>query len=824
MLDIYTKQLEIARHHGSDAESLSYLSSILRSLLQTLAISALEVTIQATPVVDNDSNLKQFIDRFSQPSDGLPLEILDSLVPKVRSLVFRGFMKGWYEKENGGEKTIVEALTEWVEFRNKRPGHGVLDLPTTSLWAKRAGDLIQRILDSSADILPQTSSSGLVAKVGDIAVLLTVPLVSDNSAIVVSKVFCRGGVWKIQGQILSWSDARDITIDLNPSNLFSTEYRPNDKFKWSEVAYGTDSRLVLNNVPVRQTSTFVGRKKELDKLTEWLNDIADSRTCLVYGDGGFGKTTLVLEFFNKLIEDGVEATESPPPSVISFYTAKKTKWTEEGLVHFKGISDAMEDSVRELMYCLHPVLGKEWYKLEGRALIEKAASELSKESFTRDDVLLIIDNTETLATSASDAEELADFIARVAKRVGRVVITSRRRELLAAAPVPVSHLSEEEALTLIRKLGAEYSARSVVQSSEPKLRRACEQLMYKPLLIDTLVRYIARSSSGIQEGLDQILRKTNDELLEFLYEDAWLRMYKMVQEVFIVLSSLATPPDSKSIGDVCREIGVSHSEFQSSLAETYFATITDRGDIYDLEIVELAKEFFRQKKRRAPKQDAERFDKIAFKVDKLAAARYEVDRNYRMDRVADAYRSEYAKAAKLAIIRRDYIAARENFDLAVIEEPLNAALRERIASFMLRNLGKADLALPFARKATELDSQSSDAWLTLGLVKYQVGDISGGDIALDHAMEHGKPESLCLLRKGIARYHAARLEPYGKRSPKMLKEAATLVETSLRLPVAQDFFSQKNTREAEKYVSLIRSLTLMINRREVTAENSPLGI
>ncbi|MBL0720531.1 hypothetical protein JI742_11605 [Piscinibacter sp. Jin2] len=823
MLEIYARQLEIARSHGSDAEALSYLSSVLRSLLQALAISALEVTLQATPVVDDDSNLNQFIDRFSQPSDGLPLEVLDSLVPRIRSLVFRGFMKGWYERIGEDQKTLVEALTEWVEFRNKRPGHGVLDSPTTSLWAKRTSDLIQRLLESANDVLPQQSNSGLVAKVGDIAVPLTAPLVVEGAAIVIAKVFSRNGVWKVQGQILSWSDARDITIDLSPTNLFSTEYRPNDRFRWSEVAYGNGSRLVLNNIPVRQTSTFVGRKRELDKLGDWLSDIVDSRTCLVFGDGGFGKTTLVLEFFNRIIDDGFEDESVPIPSVINFYTAKKTKWTEEGLVHFKGISDAMEDSVRELMYCLHPVLGKDWYKLEGRALIEKVGTELSKEGFTRNDVLLIIDNTETLATSTSDAEELAEFISRVAKRIGRVVITSRRRELLAAEPVPVSQLSEEEALTLIRKLGTEYSAQSVMQSSEPRLRRACEQLMYKPLLIDTLVRYIARSSSGVQEGLDQILKKTSDELLEFLYEDAWLRMNKMVQEVFIVLSSLATPPDSKSVGDACREIGVSHSEFQSSLGETYFATITDRGEIYDLEIVDLAKEFFRQKKRRAAQADAERFDNIAFKVDKLAAERWEVDRNYRTDRVADAYRSEYARAAKLAIIRRDYGAARENFDLAVIEEPLNAALRERIASFLLRNLGKAELALPFARKATELDPQSADAWLTLGLVKYQVGDISGGDIAMDNAMKQGKQESLCLLRKGIARYHAARLEPYGKRSAKLLKEATALVDTSLRLPVAADFYAQKNRREAEKYVSLIRSLTLMINRREVTAENSPQG-
>lgn len=823
MFEIYTRELNIARAQESDAEALSYLSSIFRSLLQTLALSSIEVMLQATPIADDDGTLKQLIDRFGQPSDGLPIEVLDYLVPRIRSLVFRGFLNGWYEKNNDNEKSIIETLTEWIEFRNKRPGHGVMDLPSTRLWAKRTDALIQRVLDAAAEVLPKESSTGLAAKFGDITAILSIPLIIKGSAIVVSRVNSRGGLWKLQGQILSWSDAHEFTIDLSDSTIFSTAYRPNDRFRWSEVPYGETSRLVLHNIPVRQTATFVGRKKELEKLADWLESIADSRACLVFGDGGFGKTTLVLEFFNKLIEEGPQNHETPTPSIISFYTAKRTKWTEEGLVHFKGISDAMEDSVRELMYCIHPVLGKDWYKLEGRALIEKAATDLAKDGFTRDDVLLIIDNTETLATSASDAEDLADFMSRVAKRVGRIVITSRRRELLAAEPVAVSQLSLEEALTLLRKLGAEYGAQSIVQAGEPKLRKACEQLMYKPLLIDTLVRYIARSSTGIQEGLDQILKKTSDELLEFLYEDAWLRMNRLVQEVFIVLASLATPPDSKSIGDACREIGVSHSEFQSSLAETYFATITDRGDLYDLEIVDLAKEFFRQKKRRATEQDASRFEKIAFKLDKLAAARHEVDQAYRTDRVADAYRSEYAKAAKLAIIKKDYKAARDNFDLAVIEEPLNAALRERIASFFLRNLGKAELALPYARKATELDPQSADAWLTLGLAKFQVGDISGGDIAMDNAMKHGKPESLCALRKAIARYHVARLEPYGIHATKLLKKAAALVDLSLRLPADRDFYSQKNRREAEKYVGLIRSLVLMINRREITADNSPQG-
>lgn len=819
MHKLYLTQLEIARNHESSAEALSYLSSILRSLLQSLALSALEIALEATPVIDGDLNFNQFLDRFSQPSDGLPVEILDALVPRIRGYVFRSYMKGWFESADF-DKTIVSDLIEWVEFRNKRPGHGVLDAPTTALWAKRTGDLIQRILEADSDALPQVDGTRLDAHIGDLIIPITTPLVIDGNAMVIGKIIPRSGIWKIQGQILSWIDAREITIDLGPSNIFETGNHSLEKFKWSEVPTKNGSTLILNNVPVRQTSTFVGRKKSLEKLAEWLKDIVDSRACLVFGDGGYGKTTLVLEFLNNLLEDGAE-DDCPLPTVISFYTAKKTKWTEEGLIHFKGISDAMEDSIRELIYCFDPVLGKEWYKIDGRALIEKVATRFTDEGFSRDDVILIIDNAETLATSTADAEELADFIARVAKRIGRVIITSRRRELLAAEPVGVSQLAEPEALQLIKELGVEYGALAINMAGESTLRKACQQLMYKPLLIDTLVRYIARSSSSIQDGLDQILRKTNDELLEFLYEDAWARMNALVKEVFMVLVSLASPLDGRCVGDVCKEVGVQHAEFQASLGETYFATIVDRGESYDLEIVDLANKFFLQKKRRAPNGDAERFDKIAFKVDKQATERYEIDKNYRLDRVADAFRSEYAKAAKIATIKKDYESAKLSFDLAILDEPLNAALQERYASFQFRILGKPEMALKYALRATELDPHSDDAWLTLGLIKYKLNDLENGDFAMGKAMEYGKAESLCLLQKTIARYHIARKEPYSRRSVGLLKEAETLGKRSMAVASNTDYFYHKNRHETEKYLSLIHSLKLQINRREATAKNSP---
>jgi len=816
--NVYQGQLQIAVSLTSPSESLSYLCSILRSLLQCISISALETVIQATPSVDDDIDLKPFLDRFGQPSDGLPVEILDALVPRIRSLVFRNYMHGWYEPLPDSERCLVDELQLWVAFRNGRPAHGVLDAPTTGEWATKTAELIRRILGSAEGVLPVASKSGLAVQIGDLSVPVTTPLLVSEHAVVIKRIVARKGVLKAHGHLLSWTDAREFTNDLLAGSVFATESKVMDKFRWTEVRVQNKPFLLLNNVPCRQTSTFVGRIKELDKLKEWMGDISDSRACLVFGDGGFGKTTLVLEFFNSLLEGSIE-TNFQLPSIISFYTAKRTKWTEEGLIHFKGISEAMEDSVRELLYCLSPVLGKEWYRHEGRSLIDKAAQALADEGFDRNDVLLIIDNTETMATSQVDAQELGDFISMVARRIGRVVITSRRREILNAEPLPVSQLSESEALLLLQKLGAEYGARSISQAGEARLRSVCAQLMCKPLLIDTLVRYIARSSSGIQDGLDQILKKTNDELLEFLYEDAWARMSALVQKVFVTLVSLASPLDGKCVGDVCTQLGVLHAEFQGSLGETYFSTIVDRGDTYDLEIVELAKEFFRQKKKKLPTEDAELIDKIAMKVDKQATVRFEIEKSYRTDRVADGFRNEYAKAAKIATFKKDNVAATENFELALLEEPLNAALHERYASFLFRTLGKANAAYPFAERAVSLDEHSADAWLTFGLIKYKLGDLSGGDGAIDKALRFGKTEQLCSLRKGIARYHVAKQEPYNGHTVKLLKEAEVLVAKSSKTGASNDFYYHKNRREAEKYISLIRNLSGNVKKR--IAANPP---
>lgn len=820
MKSIYEQEIAVAKALDSDAERLNYLGSVLRSMMQALAVVSLEAVRELTPYSAHEANLTQLVLRFAQPSEGLYGEILEVTIPIVRSHITKNFMIGWFEKNEHSRESFAKNLTAWVQFRNKKPAHGVLSRQDIQIWAPQLLDLTERCLELFSSSLPLIENSKPLAVLGDSRLPLSTPLVCEGKALVIVEVGARKGIWKLKGQILNLDVANDVTLDLDINPIFDVSGESGAlRFDLREVQIGDSRASVFHNIPVRQTNTFEGREKELDTLEEWIDD-EDSRFCLVYGDGGFGKTTFTLEFLNRLIEGDV-AIKGKFPSIISYYTAKMTRWTSDGLVHFKGVSDAMEDSIRELLFCMYPLIGKEWYKLSGAALIDKVAGELAEQGFKRNDILLVLDNTETLATSPLEVDELSEFLKRAGKKIGRVIITSRRREFLPATPIKVSGLSDEEAMRLMRRLAQEYSAVAINQAGDPKLRQVCTQLTNKPLLIDTLVKYIARSGTGIEAALEQVLRKTSDELLEFLYEDAWMRMNDLRRKVFLILVSLANPIDGRCIGDACQEVGLQHVEFQSGLDETYFATVTDRRATYDFEIVDLAKQFFRKQVLKLDLTGQDEIKRLATKVDRQAVRREELDRAYVYDRVADAFRSQYAKAAKIAVDRRDYVAADESFKLAMLEEPMNAALKDRYAWFLFHILQRPGDALSYAEEAVQLDPKSGDAHITFGLIQYRLGNIELGDSSMDHAVANGKPQMLCYLRMGIARYHQAKKNPYSRDAINLLKEADILLQRAEKAADFDDYYYYKNLHDIRRYNSLVVSLRSGINRRDVSSKDAP---
>ncbi|OHX13472.1 hypothetical protein BI347_08055 [Chromobacterium sphagni] len=640
--------------------------------------------------------------------------------------------------------------------------------------------------------------------------------------VVISGVETRKGIWKLEGQTLAWDKSHSFTIDLPEGSVFE-ELESNfpSKFDVVELEFNGSKHSVFTNVPVRQTSTFEGRSKELGALAGWMNEPEESKFCLIFGDGGIGKTTLALEFLNRIL-DGDEVLTAKPPSIISYYSAKMTRWSDQGVTHLQGISDAMEDCVRELLFCLYPVLGKDYYKLTSTALVDRVASEFTQQGFKRNDILLVLDNTETLATSPAEVENFSAFLKQIGRRLGRVLITSRRREFVAFEPLQISALSDEECTSLMRRLANEYNATAIKQAREAKLRRAANQLANKPLLIDTLVKYLARSPVGIDQAIDQVFRKTNDQLLAFLYDDAWLRINELQQDVFLVLVSAAIPLNSFCVADACVLVGIQHVEFQKALDETYFATVTDYRDRYDLQIVELAGRFFQQQLQKRSAGDRRRIMDFALKVDAQATKRHRVEQSYLQDRVAEAFRSQFAKAAKIATAQGDLRAAEDNFKLALEEEPMNAALHDRFAWFLLNRCQRPEDAWRLAEQAVKLDPYNADASLTLALCWYRIGELAKGDNEIEAARKKGKQPALCLLRMGIARYHAVKKFPYNKETPELLRLGVYAVDQAIKLMDPDDDFISKNMREALRYKKLFLELQYKIKSRQIEADGAAL--
>lgn len=820
MRRLFEAEQAIAQSLASNVEAFTHLCSILRSLYQLAAVSALEIVRELTPDAVDNSSLGAFAKRFNQPTDGLPVEILEVATPVIRAYVSRTYHVGWFEVDATYGNTLAAEAAVWVAFRNKKPGHGVMSMADFDEWTPRLSRLVTRSLACFGDALPKVVQDGtLKVTVGSSEMVLRTPLLRDGLPAVITSVMSRKGIWKLEGQTLSWTHSATYSVDLPADSVFEeleTSFPSN--FSVVELEFEGKRHSVFANVPVRQTSTFEGRSKELVALAEWINEPAESRGCLIYGDGGFGKTTLALEFLNRVLE-GEEVLTARPPSVICYYSAKMTRWSDEGVIHLQGVSDAMEDCVREILYCLYPVLSKDFYKLTGNALIDRVAAEFSQQGFTRDDILLVLDNTETLASSPATVEAFSSFLKHIGRRLGRFLLTSRRREIVAFEPLEIRKLSDSESTRLMRRLADEHDVKAIKQAGEATLRQAANQLSNKPLLIDTLVKYLARSPVGIKEAIEQVFRKTNDQLLEFLYADAWLRINELQQDVFLVLVTAAVPLNSNCVADACALVGIQHGEFQQGLNETYFATMTDYGDRYELQLVELAERFFRAQLKKRTDADHRRIADFARKVDAQATGRNRVEMAYRQDRVAEAFRSQYAKAAKIAGEQGDLRGAEENFKWAIEEEPLNAALHDRFAWFLLNRCQRPENARSIAEKAVHLDPHNADAWLTLGLCCYRLGDLANGDKYIENAKSKGKPEGLCLLRMGIARYYAVKKAPYGKEAPDWLGEGAYLIDRAIKSMAPNADFGAKNMWEARRYQQMFLDLQYRIRSRQMVLED-----
>lgn len=812
MHQIYDHELKTLEALTDLGEKLNFGSSILRSILQTSTIVALEVIRKLSPSESYDLSL--LIERLKKPSDGLPLQILDKSIPIIRSTIDKNFMIGWFENtENQGP--LGRDLLDWIEFRNKS-AHGVIDKRTTEEWSNKITNLIIRYLSSFKYWMPNLSENSQKIRILKKDIPIETPLIYEGKSFVISEIKEKKSIFKIKAQTLSLEDSKTVNIDLNEDNIFSDLEPDNSKYKLISINTDSSEYILEHNIPIRQTETFEGRGNELLLLKDWLND-EDSRRCLIYGDGGYGKTTLVLEFLNNLLDGNIDV-ERQLPTVICYYTAKKTKWSHKGIEYFSTFSPVVDDCIRELIQCIHPVLSKDWYTQNGLNLIKKAETLLKEKNFNRNDILIILDNTETLATTTQQTKELSQTIETIGRLIGRVLITSRRQESIEAKQILVEGLSTEECVNLLKSLANENDAESIRKAGEPKLRKVSEKLMKKPILLEALAKYVGRTRVGIESALDALYQKSNNELLDFLYEDAWERISDIQKELFYVISTLNCPLDQYSISHSCQLLEVQHSEFQNSLSETHFAILTDYGHKYEIELVDLARKFFLKKCGESPKSTQNSVQEKAALVEAHVKKMDEIDRNFKRDRVTEAFRNEYAREAKIYSDKGDFKNAIAMYEVAIEEDPLNSALHDRFAWLLANRTSQYDTAQKMAKRAYDLNNKNCDATVNLALIEYRLGNIKEGDFYIDKSVALGRPESFSLLRKAIARSHQSRNSSRLEKKVALINEAKIMLRKAARINPLSTGYDKKNSRDIDRYLKVVNEQSKILEQELIQSK------
>jgi tetratricopeptide (TPR) repeat protein len=537
-------------------------------------------------------------------------------------------------------------------------------------------------------------------------------------------------------------------------------------------------------------------------MLEWFND-ADSRACLIYGDGGIGKTTLVLEFLHDVMESRYSDL-SFTPELIVFYSAKQTRWTGEGIIYLKGIAPVIEEAVRQLVLAIEERLGREWYAIEGRSLIDKAATLFQEAGLGRRDVLLILDNTETLARKPSEEKDLARLITQISSRLARVIVTSRRREQIEARPIEVPQLKDDEGARLLRALGDEYGAAPLQQAGDARLRRISRDYAGRPLLMEALARYIALTSFSIDEANKKIMQDAREGLSEFLYEDAWRRISREQQLVFLILGTLGLPVTSIVCGWACGAVRIPHSIWLSAFNETYFGRMTEYGTDYDIEFGQMAVEFLTVKFEREERKTKDEVTRVKGILKKKYKELESAESCYVSDRVLEAFRTGAARAGKLAANRRQNDDAREWYKEAVTRDCENPYLFERVAWFLMAQIQDYEDAAKHAQIAIKLDSENADAYFTAGLIKYRQGKLAEGDMLMVQAQERGKPEYLCWIQKGRARVEKAMNMRAGEEQERMFEDAQEFLSAAMASLNKTDPFYDKNLGQCEVLVEGIR--------------------
>lgn len=296
MKDIFEQYARELEQTTSPLEVRVNVVATVRQLLQHCSYPMIE-WLSTRQLDTSGLPSQQLIDSMRKPSDG-------TLVDAVEELLYLCERAGWLGIAAIPSKALVRnsaantlctdqprtvdgLLRSIVTMRNNgAEGHGLPGdyNPVAEVAALR------ELIVAFSDVLPTQDNSGALAT-GPASAQVHLDLLRtwNGAPILIRKLeSVAGRKVRVEGQARLGPNQRDL-VTYEAEDLFArlSGHQPPT---FSLLPGSGDDWTPWYYLPDRLTDAFSGRRGELQKLEEWLDD-ADSRICLVYGDGGLGKTT-----------------------------------------------------------------------------------------------------------------------------------------------------------------------------------------------------------------------------------------------------------------------------------------------------------------------------------------------------------------------------------------------------------------------------------------------------------------------------------------------------------------------------------------------------
>ncbi|NEO84050.1 MAG: NACHT domain-containing protein [Spirulina sp. SIO3F2] len=217
---------------------------------------------------------------------------------------------------------------------------------------------------------------------------------------------------------------------------------------------------ICHNLPQPDYGQFIGREKELAKISEKLRPYPHSQIAVITidGIGGIGKSALALEVAHRFLREHKTAPVDERFDAIVWSSAKqRVLRPDQGIVSLRHSFQTLEDICKAISFTL---------SIEEK--IDHTKSELLEftcRALTKKRTLLIVDNLESV-----DDEAVMEFLKDHLPAPTKAIITTRHR-IDVAYPIRLKGMDWEDAQQLINQSCQEKNVKLNQEQKERLYRR-----------------------------------------------------------------------------------------------------------------------------------------------------------------------------------------------------------------------------------------------------------------------------------------------------------------------------------------------------------------